>query len=261
VAEIDDDRGERLLFAGVMGALVVSAWVALGLIGASPYAGYLDHRAALEGTALPYPARTGIFVLGWLVMSVAMMLPSSLPLITVFRTITRRRPRRGRDLSLLVAGYLATWSLFGVCAFLLDTALHEAIERGGLAAWAERTVVAGVFLTAGLFQFSPLKQSCLSQCRSPIGFLASHWHGGDARLAAFGLGLRHGLFCVGCCWALMALMFAVGGVNLGWMLALGAVMFVEKAVPWGRFVTMPAGAALTLWGLALLLRAPFVPPS
>jgi predicted metal-binding membrane protein len=258
---MDEDWGERLLFGGVMVALVVGAWVTLWLVGASPYAGYLDHRVAVDQTALPYPARTGVFVLGWLVMSVAMMLPSSLPLITVFRTITRRRPRRGRDLALLVGGYLATWGLFGVAAFLVDTALHEAIERGAFGAPAERLIVAGVFLTAGLFQFSPLKQSCLSQCRSPIGFLTSHWHGGDARRAAFGLGVRHGLFCVGCCWALMALMFAVGGVNLGWMLALGAVMFVEKAVPWGRLVTIPAGAVLTLWGLALLFRAPFVPLS
>lgn len=248
-----------MLFGGAMASLVVGAWLALAFVGASPYAGYLDHRLALDATALAYPARVAVFVAGWVVMSVAMMLPSSLPLVTVFRTITRRRPRPGRDLALLTAGYVVTWGLFGFGAFLGDTALHALVEQTGFLASAERLVIAATLLLAGLFQFSPLKRSCLRQCRSPVGFLASHWHGGDHRWAAFALGLRHGLFCVGCCWALMLLMFAVGGVNLGWMLALGAVMFAEKAVSWGRWVTAPVGALLALWGLGLLLGLPFVP--
>lgn len=254
-----DVWAERLLFGAAMAGLVAGAWAVLWFVGASPYVGYLDHRVALGSTAPPYAAQVGVFVLGWLVMSVAMMFPSSLPLITVFRTMTRRRPHRGRDLTLLVTGYLAMWGVFGLAAFLVDTAIHEAVERSGLPESGERLIVAGVLLVAGLFQFSPLKYSCLSQCRSPVGFLTSHWHGGDPRWAAFRLGLRHGLFCVGCCWALMLLMFAVGGVNLGWMLALGALMFAEKALPWGRWLTAPVGALLTLWGLALLLRLPFAP--
>lgn len=252
-------RAERLLFGAAMAALVAGAWAALWFVGASPYVGYLDHRVALGSTALPYAAQVGVFVLGWLVMSVAMMLPSSLPLITVFRTITRRRPHRQRDLTLLVAGYLATWGAFGLAAFLVDTAIHEAVERSGLLESGERLLVAGVLLVAGLFQFSPLKYSCLSQCRSPIGFVASHWHGGDPRWAAFRLGLRHGLFCVGCCWALMVIMFAAGAVNLGWMLVLGAIMFVEKAVERGRWITAPVGVLLSVWGLALLTDVPGIP--
>ncbi len=192
-------------------------------------------------------------------MSVAMMLPSSLPLVTVFRTVTRRRARPGRDLALLVAGYLTMWALFGLAAFSADTLVHEALEEWRQFAAYERYLVAVTLLVAGVFQFTPLKYSCLRQCRSPIGFLASHWHGGSGRRAAFTLGLRHGLFCVGCCWALMLLMFAVGGVNLGWMLALGAVMFAEKAAPWGLCVTRPVGVLLTLWGVGLLLQVPVVP--
>ena len=255
----DEVWGERLLFASAMAGLVVGAWLALGLVGGSPYAGYLDHRVAIDAAALPYGVRLAVFVAGWTVMSVAMMLPSSLPLVTVFRTITRRRERPGRDLALLVAGYLTMWALFGVTAFLGDTLIHRLLERAGSTDRAERLVSASVLLTAGLFQWSALKQSCLRQCRSPIGFLASHWHGGSRWWAAFRLGLRHGLFCVGCCWGLMVLMFAVGGVNLGWMLALGAVMFAEKAVSWGRWITAPVGALLTLWAVGLLVRLPFVP--
>ncbi len=251
---------ERLLFGAAMMALVLGAWLALGLVGTSPYAGYLDHRVAVDSAALPYGVRLTLFVVGWILMSVAMMLPSSLPLVTVFRTITRRRDRPGRDLALLVGGYLAMWGLFGLAAFLGDTVIHEAVERTRLLASAESLIIAATLLVAGLFQFSPLKYNCLRQCRSPVGFLASHWHGGSDRWAAFNLGVRHGLFCVGCCWALMLLMFVVGGVNLGWMLILGVVMFAEKALSWGRWITAPVGALLVLWGLALLLRVPLVPP-
>lgn len=254
-----EDRAERLLFAASMAALVVGAWLALAVVGASPYAGYLDHQVAIDSTALPYGVRVGIFVAGWLVMSVAMMLPSSLPLVTVFRTITRRRERPGRDLALLIAGYLVMWAGFGLAAFLVDTVIHEGVERVGLYEAYEGYIIAATLLVAGLFQFSPLKYRCLKECRSPVGFLASHWHGGDRRWAAFRLGLAHGLFCVGCCWALMLLMLAVGGVNLGWMLALGAVMFAEKAVSWGRWVTQPAGALFAIWGVGLALGLPFVP--
>jgi predicted metal-binding membrane protein len=257
---MDEERAEPLIFAATMAALVVGAWLALAFVGTTPYAGYLDHHVAVEATALPYPARATVFVAGWLLMSVAMMLPSSLPLVTVFRTITRRRPRPGRDLALLTVGYLTTWGFFGLAAFLGDSALHAVADRTRLLTSSEGLIFAATVLVAGLFQFSPLKYSCLRQCRSPVGFVASHWHGGDQRFAAFVLGARHGLFCVGCCWALMLLMFAVGGVNLGWMLGLGAVMFVEKAVAWGRWITAPVGALLAAWGLGLLLGLPFVPP-
>ena len=116
-----------------------------------------------------------------------------------------------------------------------------------------------LLLAAGLFQFSPLKYACLQQCRSPIGFLIQHWSGGRRPLRAFSVGARHGVFCVGCCWGLMLLMLGVGGIHLGWMLTLGAIMFIEKAVEWGRWITAPVGGVLALWGLALLLKIPGVP--
>jgi predicted metal-binding membrane protein len=254
-----EDREDRRIFAGTLLALIGAAWLALAWVGASPYAAYLGHGPAIESSTLAYAARVALFVAGWLVMSVAMMLPSSLPLVTVFRTITRRRPHPAVDLALLIAGYLTLWAGFGLVAFLGDTLLHRLVEESGAATVAERLIPAATLLVAGLFQFSPLKYSCLRECRSPVGFVASHWHGGDRRWAAFALGVRHAIFCVGCCWALMLVMFAVGGVSLSWMLVLALVMFAEKAVSWGRRVTAPVGVGLALWGLLLLAGLPGLP--
>jgi predicted metal-binding membrane protein len=120
-------------------------------------------------------------------------------------------------------------------------------------------IPAALLITAGLFQFSSLKHSCLEQCRSPLGFVVSHWPGGSRAVAAFRLGVRHGIFCVGCCWAIMLLMLGAGGVNLGWMFALGAVMFVEKVVAWGQWITIPVGILLVVWGVGVLARMPGVP--
>jgi predicted metal-binding membrane protein len=251
------DLVERWLYAGAMTGLIGGAWVVLGLLGASTYAPYLSHEFLAEGGDLGAAlTRVTIFVAGWTLMSVAMMLPSSLPLVTVFHTITSGA---WRLVLLLVAGYLWIWALFGVAALVADTGLHLFVERSPWLADRPHLIAASLLLTAGLFQFSPLKHSCLERCRSPIGFVIQHWRGGGRVLRAFTLGVRHGVFCVGCCWALMLVMFGAGAVSLGWMLVLGAIMFVEKAVEWGRWITSPAGVLLAVWGLALLLRVPGVP--
>ncbi|MFQ5946133.1 MAG: DUF2182 domain-containing protein [Anaerolineae bacterium] len=252
------DPVERWVYGATFAGLIGGAWVALGILGASAYAPYFSH--SFEGGAEPSSAgvRLTLFVAGWTLMSIAMMLPSSLPLVTVFHTITRGT---WLLISLLVAGYLGIWAFFGLASFLADTGLHALLDTS---AWLnDRTdlIFPGLLLTAGLFQFSPLKYACLTQCRSPVGFVIQHWRGRTRALQAVTLGIRHGVFCVGCCWALMLLMLGVSGINLGWMLALGAIMFIEKAVDWGRWITAPVGAFLALWGLALLLKVPGVPGS
>jgi predicted metal-binding membrane protein len=108
-------------------------------------------------------------------------------------------------------------------------------------------IAPAVLLLAGIYQFTPLKHICLEKCRSPYAFLVEHWRGGRAPRNALRLGTRHGLFCVGCCWTLMLLMLAVGAAHLGWMLALGALMTVERITHWGRQVTRPVGALLMIW--------------
>jgi len=110
-----------------------------------------------------------------------------------------------------------------------------------------------VLLLAGAYQFTPLKYRCLEKCRSPLSFVIEHWQGRNHRQQAFRLGFDHGLFCVGCCWALMLLMFVVGTTNLGWMLILAAVMALEKNTRWGRMLSAPLGMALLSWGGATLV--------
>src|SRR3712207_205484 len=110
-----------------------------------------------------------------------------------------------------------------------------------------------LLVLAGVYQFSPWKYRCLDACRSPLSFITAHWRGYAERRQAFRLGANHGLFCVGCCWSLMVVMFAVGAGNLGWMLLLGAVMAIEKNTAWGRRVAAPLGVVLLGWGLGLLL--------
>jgi predicted metal-binding membrane protein len=186
------------------------------------------------------------FVAGWTLMTVAMMLPTSLPLVAFFRTLVRERAQRGSLVLLLVLGYLTVWVAFATLAHANDQAIHLAVERSGWLeghAWA---IAAATFAVAGAYQFSSLKYRCLDKCRSPVAFALSHWRQGR-RVDAFALGIRHGLFCLGCCWTLMLLMFAVGIGNIGWMLLLAAVMATEKNVSWGRKVSSPVGAILLAW--------------
>ncbi len=245
---------DRRLFAVLLGSLVALAWLALWVWGQSPYARYLDHEelgeGSLEGSVLVIGL---IFVAGWTLMIVAMMLPSSLPLVMLFRTLVRQRPDRTRLVLLLIAGYLGIWTLFGVMILIGDWGLHQAL---GEITWLEANewVFGGVTLVlAGLYQFTPLKYHCLDKCRSPLSFIIEHWRGSHEQAQAFRLGVHHGIFCIGCCWSLMLLMFAVGMANIGWMLVLGTVMAVEKNMPWGRWLSAPLGVALFGWGLTLIL--------
>ena len=244
----------RAVFAPIVGVLAIATWLALWAWSASPYARYLEHGGWLEsgpaavlcrvvpGGDVLVPAT--LHAAGWVLMIVAMMLPTTLPLLDTFGRVTAGRPDAARLVHCVVAGYLVVWLAFGVVAHGLDWLVHEGVARvDGLAAhgWAIGAAAIGI---AGVFQFTPLKYRCLEQCRTPLSFIMRHWRGGAERRRAFALGAHHGLFCVGCCWALMLLMFVVGTASVGWMLAIGAVMAVEKNMPWGRRISAPLGVAL-----------------
>ncbi len=235
-----DQRWYRLSIA----ALILAAWAVLAAWGASPFAGLLSHRALGPG-GFPPLLRVVAFVAGWTLMTIAMMLPSSLPLLNLFRRFVADRAHSSL-LLLLGAGYLGVWAYFGLLAYLGDSLLHAVVARTPVlqAAGAAGLIGAAILLVAGLYQLTPLKTMCLEQCRSPFSFLVQHWSGRHAARSALRLGIRHGLFCLGCCWTLMLLMFAVGGANLGWMLALGAAMAAERTTRWGRRLTRPLGIAL-----------------
>src|SRR5262249_9993795 len=165
---------------------------------------------------------TGVlFVGGWVLMLAAMMLPTTLPLLDIFRRLTARRGDRRRLMALVITGYLAVWTVFGLAAHLGDWAVLFVARRFDWLIANGWVIGAAVLATAGLYQFSPLKYRCLDKCRAPLGFVVEHWRGAREGWQALLLGGRHGAFCVGCCWALMLLMFIVGAGNIGWMLALG----------------------------------------
>lgn len=249
---------DRRPFLVVMAALISMTWLALWLWSLSPYARFLDHEllGELDFTLSgEYLTLLLIFVAGWTLMLVAMMLPTSLPLITLYRRLTRQRPDRLLLLVLLICGYLGIWMLFGALAHIGDLFVHEAVEHS---VWLEANawvIGAGTIMFAGIYQFTSLKYRCLEKCRSPLSFITEHWTGRSERSQALRLGMHHGLFCVGCCWSLMLLMFVVGVGNLGWMLALGTVMAVEKNVRWGKRISTPLGVALVGWSVGLVVSA------
>lgn len=249
-------RDHRRILAAVLIGLVALAWYVLLLWSNSPYARYLGHEALAD---LPTVwgsqslLHLSVFIGGWTLMTVAMMLPTSLPLITLFDRVVRRRPLHHQLVMLLLTGYLGVWLAFGAVAYLGDWLVHEAVEHSLWLLSHPWLISAAIFLLAGIYQFTPLKYHCLDQCRSPLTFIMEHWHGRHDRRETLLLGIRHGLFCLGCCWSLMLLMFAVGMGNLGWMLALSVVMAAEKNLPWGRRLGKPVGALLIAWAVALVL--------
>jgi predicted metal-binding membrane protein len=241
-------------FVPLMALLTASAWLTLWLWAASPYGRYLDHGGWLEAglagavcRALPAGELLlpGIlYVGGWLLMTVAMMLPTTLPLLEIFRRMTAARADRARLLALVTLGYLGVWSGFGLIAHLADRGVHALVLQSPWLTFNGWLLGAAVLALAGLFQFSALKYRCLEQCRTPLAFVARHWRGESAPREALLLGAHHGLYCVGCCWALMLLMFVVGMGSVGWMLLLGAIMAAEKNLPRGRRLSAPVGLAL-----------------
>lgn len=244
----DVRRPFALFFSGLIGL----AWVTLALWGQSPYARYLGHHSL--DTVRGSSALMLVFVVGWLVMLLAMMLPTTLPLVAMFTTLTRERSDRPRLLSLLLVGYLSIWTMFGIFVYLGDGVVHEAVARSAWVSDHVSALGALTLLLAGVYQFTPLKYHCLEKCRSPFSFITQHWRGRHEAGQAFMLGIHHGLFCVGCCWTLMLVMFAVGVGNVGWMLILGTLMAVEKNMTWGRRLSAPLGVVLLVWGIGLTLR-------
>jgi predicted metal-binding membrane protein len=145
------------------------------------------------------------------------------------------------------AGYLIVWLAYSIAAAVLQRGLHAFALLGGPDDVAIPIVAAIIFLIAGLYQFAPLKRACLTHCRTPIGYFLTRWH--DGPIGPLRMGLHHGLFCVGCCWALMATMFAVGVMNVWWMLALGAIALLEQVAPYGNALRRALGGVLLLAGV------------
>ena len=192
------------------------------------------------------------FVVAWAVMMAAMMLPAVAPLLLLYRTIAGRSMASQTAFVstwILVGGYLLVWTAVGVGVYALIRIASTLASQFGAAGderWAALALGA-ILVVAGLYQFTPLKHACLRQCQSPFGFIMGHWRGGQS--GALRMGVVHGLYCLGCCWALFAVLVAAGVMSLAWMLLLTLVVFAEKVLPWGRRSAFGAGAALLVLGL------------
>ena len=233
---------------------IAAAWIAAIAAQAAGAAALVHHDALLVGDGPPLLVAALLALLAWQVMIAAMMLPSSLPLIRLYARASERAPRRGRSMAAFIGGYAIVWSAFGLAAFAADAALHAGVNAS---TWLERHdwwIGGAVLALAGAFQFTSLKDACLDKCRHPGQFLMRYYERGPA--GGFRLGARHGLFCVGCCWALMLVMFAAGVASLIWMALLTAVMIHEKTRPLGaRAVPVTGVAVLGAASVVLLYSA------
>jgi predicted metal-binding membrane protein len=193
-----------------------------------------------------------LFVM-WAIMMVAMMVPSVAPLLLMFARANRQKggSRVVGSAGILLLGYLLAWVGFSILATLAQWRLHRAALLSPMMV-STSSVLGGLLLVAaGVFQFTPLKRACLVRCRSPLSFLMSDWR--DGQWGTFVMGLKHGAYCVGCCWMLMALLFVAGVMNLLWVVAIAVFILVEKAAPRGNLIGLIAGAALIVAGIALIV--------
>ena len=236
---------DRAILVTTLVAIAVVAWIALWFWEGSPYGHYLHHDG-LDGVSASLAVGATAFTVGWTLMIVAMMLPSSVPLVVTFGALVSRRRQPARLVALLLVGYLLVWAGFGFVAWTADRIVHAAVEALPWLAERPQLIIGATLLVAGLWQFSPLRDRCLDECRSPLGFVMNRWRGTSERREALLMGLAHGAFCVGCCWSLMLVMFGVGISSLSAMLVLGGLTAVEKNLPQGRRLTRPLGVILVL---------------
>jgi predicted metal-binding membrane protein len=230
--------------------LVAVAWAVLVLATLTHQTFLLDHHYLLQASGLPWLAALEVFLLCWQVMTVAMMLPSSMPMVNLMVYAGRKQARSVAMPLAFLAGYAVIWTAFAAGAFLGDTLVHRLVD---LWPWLDEhswLIGAVTFAIAGLFQFSPLKERCLDMCRTPLGFFLRYYRKGVG--PAWHLGLRHGRYCLGCCWALMLVMFGVGIGNLAGMAMLTGAMVIEKTVPGGKRLGPFIGIMLLLLGVLWL---------
>jgi predicted metal-binding membrane protein len=231
---------------------LVALLVALAAIAWWSTAGRMDGMDAGPGTPL---GALGWFLGVWIVMMAAMMLPAVSPTVALYARMARRR-WTGASL-LFAAGYLLVWSAAGLLAFGAF-ALGRSVV-GDQLAWdaGGRWVAGSVLVLAAVYELTPLKHACLARCRSPLGFLLGSWR--DGRRGAIEMGARHGAWCLGCCWALMAALFALGVMSLTWMALVAALITAEKTLPWGRALTYGIAALLLVTGVAVVAAPDAVP--
>lgn len=245
-------RRDRLLVVLGLVAVIIAAWAYL-LAGA----GMSMHE--MNGMLMPMrsePWTIGYAVLVlamWAVMMAAMMLPSAAPMILFYGTVARARRARGElavGSGVFAGGYLVVWAAFSLAAVGLQFGAEQTALLSPMMEMTSIGLSGALLITAGLYQWTPLKQACLRRCRSPLEFVMTQWR--EGMRGAFTMGLKHGAYCLGCCWLLMLLLFVGGVMNFGWIAGLALFVLVEKLAPAGHWIGRAAGAGLIVWGGATL---------
>ena len=252
-------RHDRAIVGAGIGVLSLLSWIYLIKIAAAMGASAAD-KAMHAAMGMPETAAWGwaefvMLFLMWTVMMIAMMLPSAAPVLLLVVATYRRRGVHATGLTTaFIAGYLLAWTAFSALAAGAQLGFHRADVVSELMAIRSTVFVGLLLIVAGLYQWLPLKGACLTHCRSPLTFITTEWREGTA--GALVMGTRHGLYCVGCCWALMVLLFAGGVMNLFWVAAIAVLVLIEKVTPPGVQIGKVAGVGLILWGAWLVAGAP-----
>jgi predicted metal-binding membrane protein len=243
-------------------AVQVGLILGLFLLAAIAWAVTDDRMAGMDAGPATDPGALGFWVTAWVVMMAAMMFPSIAPMVVMQARIEEGKRRKGQETkagttTLFVSGYLLTWTAAGLVGYGIIEA-GQALSLDFLA-WdrAGPFVAGGVIAAAALYQLTPLKDACLRRCRSPMMFLLTAWRPG--RLGALRMGLEHGGWCVGCCWGLMAALFALGVMSIGWMVLVAALIATEKLLPWKAVANRGIAVMLVVLGLAVAFAPEDVP--
>jgi len=249
-------RRDRTAILLALAGVTAIAWVYL-IVRAAEMAGMEAMTGAGPIAAMGVRPWTGLdFALMfamWAIMMIGMMVPTTAPMTLLYAAVARKAARQSTPLApvaVFVAGYVAMWTLFSLGATLAQWALERAALLSPMMVTTSPRLGAALLIVAGLYQLTPAKAACLEHCRSPAHLFSGHWHPGAS--GAFRLGLQHGAYCLGCCWALMALLFVGGVMNLLWIAGLAVFVLLEKIVPLGARGGRLAGGALILAGLLLL---------
>ncbi len=248
-------KDRYVVFAGLLGVTAL----------ASAYTAYLawdmQNMDMASGRSLSMPMTAswtisdfGIMFLMWTVMMTAMMIPSATPMILTFGTVYRKRQSNAQPFvstAVFVSGYLLIWSAFAFGGTLLQWGLHSATLLSPMTMTATPLIGGSLLLAAGLFQFSPVKYLCLTECRTPMSFLLTDWE--EAQRGALSMGIKQGVYCLGCCWVLMSLLFVLGVMNLLWIAALAGFVLIEKVAPGRAWVNRISGGLILAWGIWMIL--------
>jgi predicted metal-binding membrane protein len=249
-------RRDRLLIPACIVLITLLAWAYLLHLDRQMRAG-MEHdqmMAAMGMTMdMPWSAADVFFTFAmWAAMMVGMMAPSASPMLLLFAGSLAGRRQRGVPLATLTfgLGYIAVWTGFSAGAAVAQWGLHQAAMLSAAMASSSSRLTGAILIAAGVYQLTPWKSRCLTHCRSPLGFLMTNWR--DGTIGAFRMGFRHGAYCLGCCWALMCVLFVVGVMNLMWVAALTAFVLIEKLGPAGAIVARVAGAAMVVLGIVAI---------